>query len=723
METPTPLHTPPVGAKAYRPAAWNEDEAFGLVDIVEQFSFADNLPMPFGDKRFNYQSDQTTIILAAQEALHRFPNTKYKEKLEWRIALANTILDNPDSDEWILKEIEKALNDKRVTLDNLYQLLNQFGFEISQREPAYNLFGNDQLAQVLWITRQDRGYTGLYAALSQDKSGRYTLTKIYSSWDFNFGYDEPFKIEEHTGDDIPEVIMFAGYHNGSFCGYKLVIFQWQEDSFIDVGNNQFSFDECDYPESWNYGMPDKNGREPIETWRSVAFYSGVIRYERYEWNGERFELSESRLVPPEKFDDNFARWVIYAMNEEDYHTIIDKTSQFLSEAIQFQTQEYKFGVSYPDYMRFQLGLAYAFQSDSNEARSIFKQIVQTPQNPSITAISEAARAYLDNYNGDADLYRACQAALSSMGKASGENPFGIDAADYEHLGQAWGYQPDWSWESIVLCNLPLAFNKITAQLDVAQFENAPEQLKTAGVIIRSAVKADLDNDGQAEWVLLTDTSGNDTPVEIWILHNTSTSIQPIPLVSWGRRKYELPLQDAKTAKLEIKTIILPEGDAINLIRAGQHFYIFQLNAAEKSIKQVLWTMTDVENYIVHQQGSHLELEIVTNTEYCRHCRDIYVWFNHNFEWTPSDEPDKFKVLEAETTLLAYWKPNEAIPLLKSIVENTSYHDSPRLMYLLGLSYELIGDEGNTAQIYWKVWHNYPDSVYARLAQAKLELRR
>ena len=44
--------------------------------------------MPWGINRFNYQFDQSAISLTAQEALHRFPETGFKEKLEWRIALA-----------------------------------------------------------------------------------------------------------------------------------------------------------------------------------------------------------------------------------------------------------------------------------------------------------------------------------------------------------------------------------------------------------------------------------------------------------------------------------------------------------------------------------------------------------------------------------------------------------------------------------------------------------
>jgi len=722
-ETPTPLPTPPIGTTAYQLKDWNEEAALNFMNLAERFSFADNIPRPFGDKRFDYQIDQSVVELAAKEALHRFPDTKYKEKLEWRIALANTILNSSDSDEWILKKIEDALNSERLTPDNLDQLLNQFGFEIGQQQSALNLFGDGQLAQVLWIVRQDRGYTGLYAALSKDDVGKYKLTKIYSSWDFNFGHDYPLRIEEHTGDGIPEIIMFPGYSNGSYCGYELVIYHWKNNHFIDASRGQFSFDQCEYPESWNYGTTDKNGAEPIESWQSVAFGSAVIRHEHYVWNGEWYEFSESRIVPPDKLDSNAATWVVYAMNEEDYQTIIEKVQQFLSDKSQLQAMEPELGQSYPDYLRFQLGLAYAFQSNSTQARSVFEDIAQTPQNPSITTVSKAAQAYLDNYHGGTDLYRSCQAALKVMEQAADKHPSSKNINDYEHLRQVWGYEPDWFWHSIALCNISTAFQRITTQLDVAQFGAAPKELKKAGVLMRSAAEMDLDNDGQAEWILLVNTPGDDAPLSLWVLVKTADAILPLHLIAWEQQQFDLPIKETDTAGLNIKTTISPNGTTITFVFVEQHLYLFKLNGANQSLDQVLWVMDSVEGYAFYQGADGLKLEVTTNDGYCQHCKDTYLWVDDDFVSFSPEEPNQLKIFEAEATLTTHWKPNEAIPLLQNILDTTSYYGTSRLMYLLGLAYELTGDNSNAIQTYWELWHDYPESAYARLAQAKLELRK
>ncbi len=726
LETPTPLPTPLVGAAAYQLKAWDEQAASGLVDTAEQFSYADNIPSPFGRRRYDYQGDQYEIRLAAQEALHRFPDADFKQKLEWRIALANTIMDSSESDDWILQKIEDGLNSELIAPDSIDQMLNPYGFEIGQRQSAYNLFGNNQPAQVIWITQQDKGFTGLYAGLSQDNEERYVLTKIYSRWRFNNGYDffrgtlDPkIQVEDHTGDGIPEVILDPGYHNGTFCGYNLTIFQWEVDRFVDVSGDQFSIDQCTLgPDTWQYGPPDANGAEPIVIYRGAGEFTGVARYERFVWNGEGYVFSESWIETPDEFDLNASAWVVYEMNEEDYQVIIEKIQQFLSDETQLQS----FGPSYPDYLRFQLGLAYAFQSNEPEARSLFEQIIQTPHNPITTTVSNAAQAYLDNYYGDADLYRACQAALSVMEKASGVHPFRADAVDDDRSLKTWGYAPDWLWDSIAICNLDNAFRRIAAQLDATRFTNIPYELRKAGVLMRYAVEVDLDLDGQKEWVLMVDTPGDDAPLNLWILLNTPKGVLPLPVVEWEVKQYGLPIEDAATAGLNVRTVVTPEGISIAFLRVGEHLYTLQLNSAEMSFKNFLYSEDGVESYTVYQKDNALIVEVTVNYDNCQHCTHYHRWSGEDFEWFDPQDPDEDLVNEAISTLLKEWKPDEAAPLLRNLLDNYANLYHPYYMYLLGLAYELAGNDENAVQTYWNLWYDYPESAYARLAQYKLEMK-
>jgi hypothetical protein len=48
-------------------------------------------------------------------------------------------------------------------------------------------------------------------------------------------------------------------------------------------------------------------------------------------------------------------------------------------------------------------------------------------------------------------------------------------------------------------------------------------------------------------------------------------------------------------------------------------------------------------------------------------------------------------------------------------------DCPQFQYLLGLTYELEGDERNAVQTYLDLWRTYPDSPFTIMARAKLGL--
>jgi tetratricopeptide (TPR) repeat protein len=152
-------------------------------------------------------------------------------------------------------------------------------------------------------------------------------------------------------------------------------------------------------------------------------------------------------------------------------------------------------------------------------------------------------------------------------------------------------------------------------------------------------------------------------------------------------------------------------------------YTLRLDSTAQSLDQVLWVQDNVESYNFYQRDNRLVLEIVTNTDYCPHCKYFYYWRDNDFESFDPEEPDRDAVMAAEEALLTRWQSEEAIPLLRDILDYPDYHGKPRIFYLLGLAYELAGDTQNAVQTYWELWHNYPESAYARLAQAKLELKR
>jgi hypothetical protein len=363
METPLPIPTPSVDATAYRLRTWDEETALSLIRTAEEFSFADNIPFPPNDSRYNYLYDQVAVKLAIQEALHRYPQTRFAKQLEWRIALANTIMgqagldvDNAETDIWILRELENGLNDGLYTPDDLTQMLNPHGFTTSLSDAIPNLQGRNQSGQILRIYWVDNESTSLYAALGKDREGHYQLFKIYSDWNFTHDFDQSYVVEDHTGDRVPEIIFTPYYYNGSWCGYERVIYQWHDGQFADLSQDQFHFDDCSpIPGTWKYGSRDAKGAESLITREPIGYYSYTIQVKTYKWNGDWYELAETYVEPPDQINEDTAEWPVFSMGEQAYSTLTKNIPTYLSTPSKLSTGV--LGPSYRDYLAFQLGIA------------------------------------------------------------------------------------------------------------------------------------------------------------------------------------------------------------------------------------------------------------------------------------------------------------------------------------------------------------------------------
>ncbi|MGC1374586.1 MAG: hypothetical protein WA821_00055, partial [Anaerolineales bacterium] len=76
--------------------------------------------------------------------------------------------------------------------------------------------------------------------------------------------------------------------------------------------------------------------------------------------------------------------------------------------------------------------------------------------------------------------------------------YGQTSADDEYIRQAWGYNPGGMGYYYLngVCSLRGAFSQLVERLEPAQFAQAPDQLKQAGVAVRSATELDLKATGR-----------------------------------------------------------------------------------------------------------------------------------------------------------------------------------------------------------------------------------
>jgi hypothetical protein len=239
------------------------------------------------------------------------------------------------------------------------------------------------------------------------------------------------------------------------------------------------------------------------------------------------------------------------------------------------------------------------QGKESEALNKIKGVALNPTDSSSAIVPQAAKAYIDNYSNKEDIYRACQASLNVMGAAAGIHLYGWDSVDFDFIKQNWGYYVDAYWGHGTICNLRGSFYRLISHLDKTQFSETPEILKNDGVLIRSANQIDVNGDGDLEWILLVDTPGDDSPIDIWILVNRPKKILAIPIVTWERRHYDLPTENVEALNWEVRTINSPNGETIPIVKLGEYLYFFQINAEEDALEWLI-DVNDIKSYTIRQ---------------------------------------------------------------------------------------------------------------------------
>jgi hypothetical protein len=104
----------------------------------------------------------------------------------------------------------------------------------------------------------------------------------------------------------------------------------------------------------------------------------------------------------------------------------------------------------------------------------------------------------------------------------------------------------------------------------------------------------------------------------------------------------------------------------------------------------------------------------------------YVWEEDAWRvylWSPSSE--QYVMIDTVADFMSRGMTSEAIAEIEYALDGlraagvTDGVHFTRLLYLLGLNYELIDDDEKAVQIYYQLWRDYPDSAFAVMARAKL----
>jgi hypothetical protein len=93
-------------------------------------------------------------------------------------------------------------------------------------------------------------------------------------------------------------------------------------------------------------------------------------------------------------------------------------------------------------------------------------------------------------------------------------------------------------------------------------------------------------------------------------------------------------------------------------------------------------------------------------------------------WTSSEQ--ELAIIQIEQALFEAGDFIQAKTALNELLAKSLFDSSglnlikAYLTYLLALTNELSGDEETAVNLYWQLWHDYPDSPYSLNARRKLE---
>jgi tetratricopeptide (TPR) repeat protein len=753
--TPGPIETPSEKAATFHLKPWNEQYAADLIRQMEQYAYDSDEPGP-GETRFSFQGALLPLKLALKEAIYRFPNSQTSQTNEWHLALTNAWLVNSETDDWLVKTLEDALNTGSYTPENLGKLVRQYGFDLhllspvqnpdapifsgcysiwadssnqsTHFVPAPNLFGDGRDAKVSWLTTQGwHGSDGLFFAFVQDDQGKYQAFLIHSAWNFLSGSYWGFCVGDHTQDGIPEVSIEIMRHSGSMCAGDLYIFQWQTDRFFDLSRGDMGLNECD--SSFEYTPSKSGGPDAIQlnNW-------GYTNY--FEWTGRWYEEIDETV--PREFDYMIERYIY----KGDFYTATLSIQQKLSTWSVDDAKEY--GDSYPDFLHFQLGMIYALQSDQTDAKAEFQHLVDAPTNPQVITISQAASAFLEKYQSDKDAYISCLSALDVMKKAiipyREENGY----IPGDAFRNTWGYERSYGGGAPTLCNPDTFFPLLVSTFSLEETTDAPAALRKAGVDVAYSAYLDVDGNQIKDWieVIINPYAVDGHEVSLWVLLQKGETLIPLPFFDYFD-VYHDPDKKSALNIFRVETRVFPNNPVpVIFMQSGDVLYVFRVEQRHGQPKIILLNKPlswgSVSKYTIQDDADILAYQVFYADEFTPAWK-IYQWDEaierfmavEIYNNAAQNPQDSFR--QAELKLFVEQKPLEAIPLFKNLLASDSEQNSycppmylgaycfiPRSSYLLALAYELTGDEAAAVQTYWQLWQDFPHSPYALMARAKLE---
>jgi hypothetical protein len=561
---------------------------------------------------------------------------------------------------------------------------------------GYNVFGDKKQIWVLQVTlNMGNKRDGLFLLMRQDEKLKYIVYKLGSYWSFTNSYSEVYAVGDYNKNGYDEVLVKIGRHSGTICGSRMRMFEWDGNDFVDITRGEITYDHCGG--DFEFGPNTQDGAATILITLPLTLPLQSVSQFRYIWNGQSYILSN--VI-------NSSTWETWKDSVRAGILSYPAETQMLKDLLNSKEIADK-GSSYPDYLRYRLGVVLALQSRRTEAIDEFKKIIASPSNRSDNLFPRMAKSFVELYQGDATLYRACLATNRIYERLVNARKLPNGSID---ILKVKGINLDWFdlTYSTPLCDLNAAFTK-TLDTISPDDTNLISSLDSLGVEIHYLYQGDLDADSGNEWLIQLDP-------KTWIMaYHRNDRYDCVVLNSFGWTSGSIQeIEDVHVFQVS------DSNKNLFLFRSYDSAWLFEVD--DDFQMKYIQSEYSVESLGLEQLEGMFVLQLFPKKSFS----DFAFWEGwRGLRWNEDEMEftgdlleyqllsiDRFDLAKDEITNLVPSYPH--MNTAKKLVA-----DPARYYYLAALTSELTGDSGSAVDIYRQLWHDFPGSPYAIMARYKL----
>jgi hypothetical protein len=694
-----------------------------------------------------------------REALLRPLDAGIRDSIAWDV-LSRVLtpgVSNPLDIEDFAVMLQDALNTGQVTPDKLKEWLSLRGFKVVDSFAAGNLAGDGNLGLVFQVedTYQPWSFDSVFALLG-GSVGEYRLFQVYGWQSFWHG-SLRLEVSDHNGNGQPEIVVmtnFFGSGSSTFEDYLIDLYEWQpsEQDFTNLAKNVplleldenagpgFEYTE-EYPWPWYFGPPDANGVQAITARLRFGLGEGCPDLGdtiTYLWNGVQYHWAGEAFTPLDSFLPMTCQiaWALLRGAQDEQALAVLQAALEDGSADITKT----WGPAFKDYLRLQLGILYALHGQRQMAVQFLQTVRDQPEHPEFSMASQLARTFLDTYPAEQSV-NACTQTIRFLNNALVEQiPLSYNFVYYLHdfILEKWGFDdPNWVYDGSSVCDIQAAFRQSLLDQNPQNLEQFVLWLNRTGINHEIVQTADLTGDGTQDWIAILQLSSRFT-VEIewpvWVIVRDGGGLDSVVVENF----YIWP-EDPDGVTLTTQRpdpALLP----VAVLTQGKNLIVFRLIQADQLGAEVLLDERGINHVSVDPGRQEISVFYsTTDPSFSIHQRETYSWapelqtfITSIIVFSPQFSFDE-SVHRIENLLFSDARPADVISPLQSLLagyirepqDNGSGSSSPPtirpyLQYLLGLAYELTGDETNAVRVFWYIWHDYPNNPYALMARHKLE---